>query len=73
MFRLFDPETLTDKTFAGIAGLASNAYYQSVFHPDGNIYQPPYSASKVLKISFNFNNNWNKNVCINPLLVRSYS
>jgi streptogramin lyase len=73
VFRLFDPETLTDKTFAGIAGLASNAYYQSVFHPDGNIYQPPYSASKVLKISFNFNNNWNKNVCINPLLVRSYS
>ena len=73
VFRVFDPETLTDQTIAGISGLASGAYRVFIYHPNGTIYNGAYSPTKVLALKLLDNNNWNMNVSTNPLLTRSYT
>ena len=63
-----DPETnTTTKLIGNTFGFSSLQSQGGVMHPNGKAFFVPYYSTAIGVMDFNLNNNWNINVCTNPM------
>ena len=63
-----DPETnTTTKLIGNTFGFSSLQSQGGVMHPNGKAFFVPYYTTAIGVMYFNLNNNWNINVCTNPM------
>lgn len=68
-----DPETnTTTKLIGNTFGFATLQSQGGVMHPNGKAFFVPYYSTGIGVMDFNLNNNWNINVCTNPMFNKQF-